>query len=40
MSVDANFMHTSYEGKVLEDPWKEPDESMFTRTKSPREESP
>ncbi len=38
-SMDANLLHTSYEGKVLEDPWKEPDESMFTRTKS-QEESP
>ena len=33
-SMDANILHTSYEGKVLEDPWKEPDEAMFTRTKS------
>ena len=33
-SMDANLLHTSYEGKVLEDPWLEPDESMFMRTKS------
>ncbi len=33
-SMDANLLHTSYEGKILEDPWKEPDESMFTRTVS------
>ena len=33
-SMDANLLHTSYEGKVLEDPWKEPEESMFTRTRS------
>jgi len=33
-SMDANLLHTSYEGKVLEDPWREPEESMFTRTKS------
>ncbi len=33
-SMDANLLHTSYEGKVLEDPWNEPEESMFTRTKS------
>ncbi len=33
-SMDANILHTSYEGKVLEDPWQEPDEAMFTRTKS------
>ncbi len=31
-SMDANLLHTSYEGKVLEDPWESPDESMFTRT--------
>ncbi len=33
-SMDSNLLHTSYEGKVLEDPWKAPDESMFIRTKS------
>jgi argininosuccinate synthase len=33
-SMDANLLHTSYEGKVLEDPWVEPDEGMFMRTKS------
>ncbi len=33
-SMDANLLHTSYEGKVLEDPWLEPEESMFTRTVS------
>ena len=27
--MDANILHTSYEGKVLEDPWVPPDESMF-----------
>ncbi len=31
-STDANLLHVSYEGKVLEDPWKSPDESMFMRT--------
>ena len=31
-SMDANLLHVSYEGKVLEDPWKSPDESMFMRT--------
>jgi argininosuccinate synthase len=31
-SMDANLLHTSYEGRILEDPWKEPEESMFTRT--------
>ena len=34
-SIDANLLHISYEGKALEDPWKEPDESMFTRSVSP-----
>lgn len=34
-SMDANILHTSYEGKVLEDPWVPPDESMFLRTVSP-----
>ena len=34
-SMDANILHTSYEGKVLEDPWVPPDESMFFRTVSP-----
>ena len=35
-STDANLLHISYEGKVLEDPWVEPDEDMFTRSVSPR----
>jgi len=35
-STDRNLLHISYEGGVLEDPWKEPDESMFTLTVSPR----
>ena len=34
-SMDANLLHISYEGKVLEDPWKEPDESMFRLTVRP-----
>ena len=34
-SMDANLLHTSYEGKALEDPWREPDESLFRRTVSP-----
>ena len=36
-SMDANLLHTSYEGKTLEDPWLEPDESMFLRTKNPED---
>ena len=34
-SSDANLLHISYEGRVLEDPWVEPDEAMFTRTVAP-----
>jgi argininosuccinate synthase len=36
-SVDRNLLHTSYEGGVLEDPWREPDPAMFQRTRDPRE---
>ncbi|MAM67417.1 MAG: argininosuccinate synthase [Rhodospirillaceae bacterium] len=38
-STDANLLHISYEGKVLEDPWVEADEGMYTRSVSP-ENSP
>lgn len=34
-SMDANLLHISYEGKALEDPWQEYDESMFLRTVAP-----
>jgi argininosuccinate synthase len=34
-SVDANLLHTSYEGGVLEDPWKAPPDDMFQMTLSP-----
>src|SRR4026207_1979486 len=34
-SVDANLLHSSSEGKVLEDPWAEPDEMVYQRTISP-----
>jgi argininosuccinate synthase len=34
-SIDANLLHTSYEGKALEDPWVAPDEDMFLRTVAP-----
>jgi argininosuccinate synthase len=34
-SVDRNLLHTSYEGGVLEDPWREPDPAMFQRTRNP-----
>ena len=33
-SMDANILHTSYEGGTLEDPWRKPEESMWLRTKS------
>jgi argininosuccinate synthase len=33
-SMDRNLLHVSYEGGILEDPWREPDESMFILTKS------
>jgi argininosuccinate synthase len=36
-SVDRNLLHTSYEGGVLEDPWREPDPAMFQRTRDPRQ---
>jgi len=36
-STDANLLHISYEGKVLEDPWEKPDESMFEWTVSPEQ---
>jgi argininosuccinate synthase len=34
-SADANLLHISCEGKALEDPWKEPEEYIFTRSVSP-----
>ena len=34
-SMDANLLHISYEGKILEDPWLSPDEDMFRMTKNP-----
>jgi argininosuccinate synthase len=34
-SMDRNLFHISYEGGILEDPWREPDESMFLLTTSP-----
>ena len=33
-STDANLLHTSSEGKLLEDPWIQPPEHLFTRTNS------
>jgi len=34
-SMDANLLHISYEGDQLEDPWQEPEESMWRWTVSP-----
>ena len=34
-SVDANLLHTSSEGKALEDPWVEAEEYVYSRTDSP-----
>jgi argininosuccinate synthase len=34
-SVDANVLHRSAEGKILEDPWKRPPENVFGISKSP-----
>ena len=36
-STDANLLHTSSEGKVLEDPWQETPDYVFSRTVSPLE---
>ncbi|MCC7410347.1 MAG: argininosuccinate synthase [Gammaproteobacteria bacterium] len=34
-SMDANLLHISYEGANLEDPWQEPEESMWRWTVAP-----
>jgi argininosuccinate synthase len=34
-SIDRNLLHVSYEGKILEDPWQEPDADMFIWTQAP-----
>ncbi len=34
-SMDANSLHISYEGGILEDPWAEPEESMWRWTVAP-----
>ena len=34
-SRDGNIWHLSHEGGLLEDPWQEPEESMFQRSVSP-----
>lgn len=34
-SCDCNLLHMSYEGGILEDPWREPPRDMFVLTRSP-----
>ncbi|MBF0624762.1 MAG: argininosuccinate synthase [Magnetococcales bacterium] len=34
-SMDRNLLHLSFEGKVLEDPWQEPDPEMFLLSVAP-----
>lgn len=34
-SMDANLLHISYEGGILEDPWAEPEEDMWLWSVSP-----
>ncbi|MFQ6021227.1 MAG: argininosuccinate synthase [Acidiferrobacterales bacterium] len=34
-SIDANLLHISYEGGMLEDPWTEPETAMWSRTAAP-----
>lgn len=36
-STDANLLHISYEGGILEDPWLEPPSHMFKLTVSPED---
>ncbi|HIF10524.1 MAG TPA: argininosuccinate synthase, partial [Sneathiellales bacterium] len=36
-SVDANLLHTSAEGKALEDPWAPAEEHVYSRTVAPED---
>jgi len=36
-SVDANLLHASSEGKILEDPWIEAEEFIYSRTMAPED---
>jgi argininosuccinate synthase len=36
-STDSNLLHVSYEGGILEDPWAEAPEDIFTLSVSPRQ---
>jgi len=35
-SMDANLLHISYEGDILEDPWSEPEDDMWLWSVSPQ----
>ena len=37
ISTDANLLHTSSEGKVLEDPWEEVPDYVYSRTNNPED---
>jgi argininosuccinate synthase len=39
-STDANLLHTSSEGKILEDPWNDAPEYVYSRTKSIKDAKP
>lgn len=39
-SVDANLLHTSSEGKALEDPWNPAEEYVYSRTNDPVADAP
>jgi argininosuccinate synthase len=36
-SIDANLLHSSSEGKILEDPWQEADDIVYQRTIAPED---
>lgn len=36
-SSDRNLFHVSYEGGILEDPWREPPKDIFTMSRDPQE---
>ena len=36
-SMDANMLHISYEGGILEDPWAEPEADIWRRTTAPEQ---
>jgi len=36
-SMDANLLHISYEGDILENPWNEPEDDMWRWTTSPEQ---